>query len=434
MNNIHKQILDQLHIGVQYALGCTEPVAVALAVATADEQVDGDIEKIKVITSPNIYKNGMGVGIPGTHLIGLDYAAVLGAVCGDASLGLEVLDPINDGCVAVSEDIISDDKVSVTTMERDQNFYIDALIEKSGGTARVIIHDTHTNVVYIQKDEDVILNNIEPGEQVKAPASDAFLKDLDIKDMVEFAENVDFEDIEFLLEGVEVNKKIAEYGLEHKSGAGIGAGMQILMDKGLLCSGVTNRAKILAASASDARMAGVKMPVMSSGSSGNQGITAILPVYSVWEEYKSGDEEALSRALAISHSVTAFVKAFLGNLAPTCGCAIAAGIGASAAVVWLMDGTVEEMEIAIKNIIGSLSGMVCDGAKGGCALKIATATQESISQAFLAMEGIEVNSLDGILAPTAKQSIINLAEFSHDGMRDADNTIIDIMLENQKNL
>ena len=431
MKNTNEKFLLLLKDGVKHALGCTEPVAVALAVAKASEELSGEILKVEVMTSPNIFKNGMGVGIPGTDMIGLDYAAVLGAVCGDSSLGLEVLDPVCDDCIKTGEKILEEGRVSVGTESKDKNFYIDATVTKEDGVARVIIHDNHTNIVYIQKNEDVILNEIEPEENTKQPSKDEFLHDLDIKDIIDFAENVEYKDIEFLLEGVEVNKKIADYGLKNRSGAGIGAGMQDLMDQGLLCSGVMNRAKVLAASASDARMAGVKMPVMSSGGSGNQGITAILPVYAVWEEYKGDDQEALARSLAISHLVTAFVKSYLGNLAPTCGCAIAAGIGASTGVVWLLDGTLEQMEIAINNIIGTLSGMVCDGAKGGCAFKIATATQEAINQAFLATKNISINDRDGIVAPTVKQSIINLSKLSQEGMSNTDETIIEIMLENQ---
>ena len=234
-------------------------------------------------------------------------------------------------------------------------------------------------------------------------------------------------DISFLLEGVKVNMDIAQVGLDEKSGPGIGAAMNILMDEGVMQKDVINQARVLTSAACDARMSGKNMPVMSSAGSGNQGITAIIPP-AVMCEYIGCDDEKLARSLAFSHLTTAYIKIFTGNLSPVCACAIAAGIGASASIVWMLDGNLEQIGTAIKNMVGTLTGMVCDGAKGGCSFKLSTAASEAIIQAKLAMAGIVIGDYDGITNPDADATIKNLGKFCNEGMKSADKEIINIML------
>lgn len=426
----NKEFLNILENGVKPALGCTEPVAVGLAVAKAFEALDGEIEDINVGVSSNIYKNGMGVGIPGTSEIGLVFASSLAATCGDASKGLEVFSTVNLEGIKNAEKLIKEDKVDVH-IDDSHKFLIDAKVKTSNGEGRCIIVDSHTNIVYVSKNEEVLFEKeFEKEEATERKAG--FLSTIKLKDIIEFIENVDFEDIKFLLEGVNVNMHIANYGLENAPGAGLGAGLNKLKEQGLIEDNVLNKAKILASSACDARMAGVNLPVMSSGGSGNQGITAILPTAVVCESNNVGEEKT-ARALALSHLVTAYIKEFNGNLSPVCGCAIAAGIGSTASITWVMDGTYDQISSAIKNVIGTLSGLVCDGAKGGCAFKISTATTEAITQAMLAVNGVSVNGKDGILAPDVNQAIRNLGRFSKNGMSGADREIINIMEDTRKN-
>lgn len=426
IDNYSKKLLQTLINGVKPALGCTEPVAVGLAAAKALEGINGEIEKVKVKVSPNIFKNGMGVGIPGTKEIGLLFAAALGVTCGDSNLGLEVFRPVNDIGISQAEKLISKNIVNVELEIEKGNFYIEAEVETSMGKGICIIKDNHTNIVYVEANGKVLFSK---DEVCKTNShSNEYLKDITLQDIREFVETVPYSDIEFLLEGVKLNMDIAKAGLEKKSGPGLGAAMNLLMNEGVMQKDVINEARVLTSAACDARMAGVNMPVMSSAGSGNHGITAIIPPTVVCE-YMGYNDEKLARTLAFSHLTTAYIKVFTGGLSPVCGCAVAAGIGASASITWALGGTNEQIGGAIKNMIGTLTGMVCDGAKGGCAFKLSTASSEAIIQAKLAMANVIINNIDGIISPEVERTIRNLGSFCNEGMKNADNEIIDIMLK-----
>lgn len=420
-DSLMKTLID----GVKPALGCTEPVAVGLAVAKAYEKLGGEIKTIDVKVTPNIFKNGMGVGIPGTKEIGLIFASALGATCGDPNLGFEVFKPVNDESIKEAEKLVDGGAINVKVDNSNGKFYIEANIETDKGEGKAIIKDTHTNIVYVEVNNDVIFRKTQDPSDNNEEVVD--LRDLKIKDIRDFVETVDFKDIEFLLEGVKLNLDIADVGLNERLGAGLGAELNKLIKEEKIEESAVNKARMLASAACDARMAGINMPVMSSGGSGNQGITAIIPP-TVMCDHIGCDDDKLARTLAYSHIMTAFIKTFTGNLSPVCGCAICAGIGASSAIVWALGGDDEQIGGAIKNMVGTLSGMVCDGAKGGCTFKISTASSEAIIQAQLAMNGVVINDTDGIVDPSTEQTIQNLGKFCSDGMDHADETIIDIMV------
>ena len=423
--NYYDSLIKTLVDGVKPALGCTEPVAVGLAVAKAYQGLGGEIKSIEVQVTPNIFKNGMGVGIPGTEEIGLIFASALGATCGDATLGFQVFEPVNEDSIKLAERLVSQDAVSVGLAKSDKDFYIQANIETDQGHGMAVIEDTHTNIVYVELNGEVIFEKSSDKSHDIEEKVD--LSELTLKDIRDFVENVPFEEIEFLLEGVKLNLEIAHMGLKENLGAGLGAEINRQMDSGEIDSSSVNQARMLASAACDARMAGVNMPVMSSGGSGNQGITAIIPPTVICENIGCDDDQ-LARTLAYSHIITAFIKTFTGNLSPVCGCAICAGIGASSAIVWTLGGDDEQIGGAIKNMVGTLAGMVCDGAKGGCTFKISTAASEAIIQAQLSMNGVHINSNDGIVHPSPEETIKNLGTFCRQGMNDADETIIDIMV------
>lgn len=424
-SDLYELLLKSLKNGVKPALGCTEPVAVGLAVAKAYEVLEGEVKRVEVRVSPNIYKNGMGVGIPGTKEIGLIFATALGITCGDPDLGLEVFKYVNDRAIAKAKDLVDADLIQVGLEDGEGNFFIQARVITDKGEGICKIRDSHTNIVYLEVDGEVVLDK--ELKEDKEDFSNDYMKDLSLTDLREFIEAVDYEDIEFLLDGVRMNMDMARAGLVEKAGAGLGAALDSLVEKKLLGEDLVNRARVMTAAACDARMAGLNLPVMSSAGSGNHGITAIVPAAVVCQSMGC-DDEKLARALALSHLVTAYIKVYIGGLSPVCGCAVAAGIGASASITWALGGGDEQIQMAIKNMIANLTGMICDGAKGGCAFKLSTAAAEAVLQAQLALANVQVNDLDGILSPTAEEAIRNLGKVCTEGMEKMDNTILEVMV------
>lgn len=424
--NLSVDLLRVLNTEVKPALGCTEPVAVGLGVAEAYKHIGGQVSKINVKTSPNIYKNGMGVGIPGTDEKGLVFASALAIKSGDPSLGLQVFANVNDESAKEAEELVNKGIISIGVEDTKGNFYIEAEVISEEGKSLVIIKDSHTNVVYVKVNDEVIFEK----EEVKEEGGSSYgnLKEYSLVEIKEFVETVSFEDIKFLLEGVTVNMAMAKKGLEDKSGPGLGAALEKLVKDGSLQDDVINKAKVLITGACDARMAGVNMPVMSSAGSGNHGLTAIIPPAVMCEDMGC-DDDKLARTLAFSHLVTSYIKTYTGRLSAVCGCGIAAGIGASTSITWALGGSIEQIGGAVKNMVASLAGMVCDGAKGGCSFKLATASSEAILQAKLAMANIFVSDLDGIIGTGAEETIENLGNFCKEGMGLADGNIIDIMLQ-----
>ena len=413
---------------VRLALGCTEPVAVALAVASAAQFLSGPVYEIVAQISPNIYKNGLRVGIPGTDQHGLEMAAALGAVCGGADAGLEILRHVNEGHTTSAKELRDTGHVQVLVEDGKGDFYIEAEVtDRFGHKAGCIIEGCHTNIISLFLDGQAMT----PRQKIQGDALNGEdllgrLKQSHISDICRFAEQVDFPEISFMLDGVRVNMEMAEYGLNHKIGMSVGQGIRNMVRQGVLQDDVVNRVKMVTAAACDARMAGVSLPVMSSAGSGNHGLTAILPVAVVCDQLHKSDED-LARALAISHLVTSYIKEYTGKLSPICGCAVAAGIGASAAITWLYGGSDQQIVGAIQNMVGTVAGMLCDGAKGGCALKLAAAASEAVMQANFAANDIIIGDTDGIVGSCAERTIQNLGKICTNGMRDMDREIIGIM-------
>lgn len=424
-----EHLLTLLKQQVKPALGCTEPAAIAIAVARAYAEVPGELREVRVVTTGNIFKNANGVGIPGTREYGIPFAVALALACGDASKGLEVFANVDDDAVARAKAIVASVPIQVSVTEAEGSFYIEATVLSSGGKGRCVIRGGHTDIELVEKDDCVVLDArraSNSGEPAK-PRHDPILKDMTIKQLREEIEGLPLEDIAFLIAGVPMNFRMAKVGLEQKSGLGLGAAMQNLMDRGTLESNLVNKTRMYAAAAADARMAGLKMPVMSSAGSGNHGITAILPPYVVCRELGL-DEEKLIRALAFSHLMTIAIKEFSGPLSPVCGCAIAAGIGAAVSVAWLLECNDEQIAGTINSMSGTLAGMLCDGAKGGCAFKLATAAGEATLCAMLAKENVFITQGQGIVAVAAETTIQNVGLISTQGMKGVDSTVINVML------
>lgn len=422
------QLLNILIEDVKPAMGCTEPVAVALACAKAKELLGEEIIKHKVLVSPNVYKNGLCVGIPGTDRVGLKISVALGFIGGESKNGLRVLETITKEEVKLAEEYMDNTPISVSPANTKEKVYIEVLLEGKNNTSRVVIRNKHDNFVHLESNGEVLFAEEKIDETISTFESleDNVLDIITIKELVQSVEEMEFKDIEFLLEGISMNEQIANYGLENKIGVGVGYGMKQSIEKGLLGDDLMNNAMMITAAAADARMNGVKLPVMSSNGSGNNGITAILPIVAYNKKFPQSDER-LARALAISHLVTAYVKNFTGRLSAVCGCGVAASTGATAGISWLMNGNIKQIEGAMENIVASLSGMICDGAKSGCSLKLASSASAAIQNAIIATQDCIVPPLTGIVGTSVEESIRNLGKVADKGMTSTDEVIINVM-------
>lgn len=418
---------------VKPALGCTEPIAVALAVAKACEVVreaGAQCATLDVKVSANILKNGMGVGIPGTGMVGLHIASALAFYCGKSEYGLEVLKDLTGADVQAAKEMVDGKKVTIALADTDKKLYVEALCTSEDGThsSKVVIADNHDSIVYVEGDGVVFLDATAQSEGDAPQVNQKTTLDynLTVDKIYDFACNAPFDEIEFILEGARMNMALAQEGL--KLDYGLRVGKTILDNKHsqVFGTGLMNTCMALTAAASDARMAGCTLPAMSNSGSGNQGITVSMPVVAAAQELQSSEEE-LARALVLSNLIAIHIKGYLGKLSALCGCVIAS-TGSSCGIVMLKKGSLEQIKFAIKNMVGNITGMVCDGAKVGCALKVASGVSSSVQSAILALENICISSNDGIIEEDVEKTIRNLGTIGSKGMQTTDNMILDIMV------
>ena len=435
MRDLRTNLIDILKAEVKPAVGCTEPVAVALACAKAKELLGEEVVKNKILVSPNVYKNAMCVGIPGTDRLGLKIAVAMGLVGGKSEDGLTLLEGLTEEQVRESERYVDTTPISIEPLDTKEKVVIDVTLEGENNKSRVIIKTKHDNFVFIQQNDLVLLDQVdgyaEKDEVQTEEKKENIMDNITIQEIVANIEDMDLEDIKFLLDGIEMNTDMAKYGLENKIGIGVGRGIKESIEEGLLGDGIMTKAMLLTAAASDARMGGAKLPVMSSNGSGNHGLTAILPIVAYAQKYPQSDEK-MAKALAISHLITAYVKNFTGRLSAVCGCGVAASTGASAGISWLMDGNINHIYGAIENMIADLSGMICDGAKAGCALKLSSAASAAVQSAVIAKQGYSVPALNGIVGTRVEESIQNLGRVSDKGMQITDEIILNVMNDMNK--
>ena len=444
MTTRQSEIIGLIRKEVKPALGCTEPIAVALAVAKAMETLEDrcpalqrDWRKQKSFTiaievSGNILKNGMGVGIPGTGMVGLHIAAALSAVCGRSRYGLEVLHDLDSEAIELAKALDEAKAVTVGLADTDHKLYAKAIVrlaDKEGEchSASALIMDDHDRIVETCFD-DVVLEAASKVATASSGAEGRSTLDyrLTVKEILEFASEVPFEDISFILESRTLNMALAEEGLTGKYGLSVGHCIRSASNKEVFGDDFLCYAMSLTAAASDARMAGCTLAAMSNSGSGNQGITVTMPVIAYSLRYGTSDEE-LARALVLSHLIAIHIKGYLGKLSALCGCVIAS-TGASCGLVYLRGGDYGQVCSAIKNMIGNITGMVCDGAKVGCAMKVASGVSSALQSAVLAREGICISAHDGIIENDIEKTIQNLGRIGSIGMQNTDNMILDIMV------
>lgn len=417
-----EQIISILKLETIPALGCTEPVACALACARCKEELGDVPDHIDVYVSGNIYKNGMGVGIPGTGMVGLPIAAALGAVCGKTEYGLEVLKEVSEKDNLQRAKALVDNKAVFIHLQENapDKLYAEAVCKKGENTVKTVIVHGHTNIVLVEKNGKTVFSKDGAGEQTKGEER----AELSLKRIWDFVHEIDAEKIAFLLEGAEMNKAISDAGLKGEFGLQIGRTLKENIEKGVLADDFLNRVLIRATAASDARMDGCEKPVMTNSGSGNQGITVYLPVVVAAEQFGCSREQ-LIRALAMSNLVAAHIHYYMGHLSALCGIMIAA-TGAASAITWLMGGSFEQVVNTIKTMSSNLTGMMCDGAKQGCALKVYSGSSAAVQAALLSMKGIKTRN-DGIVEEDIEKTIRNIGKIGSVGMEQTDRTILDIM-------
>jgi L-cysteine desulfidase len=418
---VHQIIVEE----VSLALGCTEPGAIALAASLASGAVKGEVLSVDVFLDPNTYKNASAVHIPkAIECVGPEIAAALGALGGDSKLGLQVLKRIRPKHLMSAKALLETDSVRITVLPSKKGLWIQARVKKTLGKGEAIIAGYHSHVHRIKRNGKVVYRGEPP-----RPSTDVRrkLSRLSLSEIYALTRHLDREDSQFLLEGLDVNLAIAHEGILKKSGLGVGAFFEGQIRKNVMADDVISEAKMLIAGAADARMGGLDMPVMATAGSGNQGIVVTLAIGAVARKYGCTKSKT-ARALALGHLLTSYVKFYTGRLSALCGCTIAAGIGTSAGVVNLLGGSFQQLEWAIQNVIGDITGIICDGAKQGCSLKLSTAAESAIRAALMAMEGITIPAGEGLVGASIEQSIRNLSRIS-EAMREVDRKFLEILNE-----
>ena len=448
------EIIELIKKEVKPALGCTEPIAVSLAVARSCEalkEIGAEVGNVVVEVSANILKNGMGVGIPGTGMVGLHIAAALAVTCGRSSYGLEVLKDLTPEAIDAAKAMVDAGAIKVVLADTQLKLYIKATAYSGlpAGAQNCLIEPAHYAMTEIANNHDSIISVVRDGVSLLdhshinplncagsactavggevAPVEKTTLDyKLSVKEILQFAQEASFENIEFILDSVKLNKALADAGLSNDYGLKVGKTILASEHTSVFGSSIMTYAMAATAAASDARMAGCTLPAMSNSGSGNQGITVTMPVIAVAEKMDVSQEK-LARALVLSHLIAIHIKGYLGKLSALCGCVIAS-TGSSCGIVYLHDGGYDQVCAAIKNMVGNITGMVCDGAKVGCALKVASGVSSSIQAAVLALDGICISSNDGIIEDSIEKTICNLGRIGAEGMQTTDKMILDIMV------
>jgi L-cysteine desulfidase len=419
--DIFKEILNH---EVYPALGCTEPTACAYAGAIAAEQLDEPIQRISLVTDPGTYKNGVAVVVPNSGgKTGNLIAAILGACIADSGSRLEVLKDVTPEIQKRATRMLADGQSTNESQPGGSGFNVSVSVYSANHQATVELSGGHTFIKRIEKDGATVFE-----EQTTADAGALSyrqqLRKYDFKQVLALVDHLDADDMAYIARGIKMNLAMAERGRDL---AGTANQLQQIKESGYLAEDMFFRTKIRIAAAVDARMSGLEQAVMTSGGSGNQGILTTLSLYSVGTEM-GVSELLIQRSIAVAHAINAYIKSFVGELAVICGCAMAAGIAAAAGIVYQQAGpNIDKITFAVNNVIGDLSGLICDGAKPGCALKAVSSVDAAMRSALMALGGFSLSTDEGVVGRTVEDSIRNLGRITLEGMLQVDPTVIDIL-------
>lgn len=418
------EMLQLLRREVTPALGCTEPVCVALAAADAAKAAGGEVRAVSVRCSAGIFKNGMAVGIPGFDRVGLPYAAALGALIAQPQRGLEVFSGLTPAIARQAVQLVEEGAVSIAVDQGESGVFACAEVQGAQGTGVSVIRGGHANIVLTKRDGQVLFEKpYAPGGG--SPLHDA-LRTMTVAEIAGLVRRTPADELAFLLDGPEKNGALADYALE--TGCGIGAAKAAAtLEPSGLAGGLLARMVSRVTASVEARMAGCPLSAMSSAGSGNQGLITALALEE-GARFLHASQEDLSRALAAAHLLNVQIKQYIGKLSATCVCAVSSAASVAAGLCLLMGGDAGAMGRAVINISGSLTGMICDGGKAGCAFKLAAACSMAVISAAMAMQGVVIPADNGVCAATPEEAIRNMGKISDPGMKDTDQAILDIML------
>jgi len=404
------------------AAGCTEPASIALAAAKARETLNARPERVEMKVSGNVFKNVMGVGIPGSTLVGMPISAALGALGGESKNGLEIFTHISETVAEEAKKFVSDRKVQIHMVHDVPKLHVECISYNGNDTSRVIIQDRHENIVLVERNDEVIFTK----EVKNAQETNEEQEDWSIQSIYNFIKDVEISELQFLHQGIDLNRKIAEEGLKGSYGLQVGKSMLMNIEKGILSEDIINKSVMMAAAGSDARMAGCSLPVMSNCGSGNQGMSLTLPIM-VAAEKLNAQEDTVLRALALGLLVSIHMKSFVGQLSALCGVLLSTS-GAACGITYMMGGELNHLNSTLKNMTGSVTGMICDGANSSCAQKISASVCAGIQSSLLAINSQCLKNMDGIVDEDVEATIRNIGLLATEGMQITDDVILKTML------
>lgn len=420
-------LLDILKEHTFITVGCTDPVAAGLSAAIAYKAIGGDISSIEIVLDKNIYKDAISVGIPGTMRTGLDLAVSLAVLFGDPNKGLSLLENIDEKCIFEAEKLLEDHSIVFSLNENAKGIYVKSIVKTTKGVGTALLMNSHDNLVEVTVNGRATYSKNQSSTVSDPLKMLSSIENLTVNDIFSFIDEIDPEKLSFLNEGVETNLHAAALGEKQRAGIGTGVLYQEMIEKHYLSDDVVNRTKQKVGAGADARMSGMNVPIFGCFGSGNHGIT-LFTTMGMMAKHLDIEQEEVSKALAVSLLIIGIIKTRTGILTPHCGCSVAAGTGAAAGIVYMLGGREKEVESAVNLMMADLTGMLCDGAKYGCALKMITAAGAAIESAYMAILGAEVPGNNGIVGWTLGKTMNNLRTVTQHGMSQVDRSVLEILL------
>jgi len=421
-----EQMLTLLKKDVVPALGCTEPVCVALCAATAGTALKGALESVTVEVNPGIYKNAMSAGIPGCTMVGIPWTAAIGAMLCNPHKGLQLLEDITPEVLSAADVLVTGGKVTVSVKNDEKNIFVRCTLRSAGEEVVCITRNAHTNIVFLSRNGEVLLEKaLQSSSASDDPLVDA-LKELTIAQIRQLVCTASEEELAFMMDGIAMNDVLAAYSENNPIGIGLAGSLRAHIGSPLLGNDLISHITVAVTSAAESRLDGCPLPTMSSSGAGTKGLVVILPI-SETAKTIGADRLQTVRATAFGHLVNRYINAFVGKLSPMCSCVMCSSTAAAAGIAFLLGGTDEQIGHAIRNMSGTVTGMICDGGKVGCAMKVATGSFAALTSAMHAVNGVVLRTSDGICAETPEQCIKNMASVGINGMKDTDQEILRLM-------